>query len=171
MAYWHFTRHDHEFSMPESFTRAGVLAGLLLLTITAILPSTPTRASEDGEEHGLVENMGAMQYFSHKLVLAIDAGNLPLADFYAHELEETIEAASAIESYGGQAIGALVDSMLEPRFEELEDALDSDVDRASAAFDAMVDSCNACHQATGFGLIRIQRRSDNPWLQDFSPQD
>jgi len=157
--------------MPRSITRAGVLAGLLLLPITTLLLSAPTRASEDGEEHGLVENMGAMQYFSHKLVLAIDAGNLPLADFYAHELEETIEAASAIESYGGQTIGALVEAMLEPRFEELEEALDSDAGRASAAFDDMIDSCNACHQATGFGLIRVQRRSDNPYLQDFGTPD
>ncbi|AKS40425.1 hypothetical protein [Wenzhouxiangella marina] len=128
----------------------------------------PVWASDTGGEPGLIRNMMDMQYFSHKLGLAIDAGHIELADFYAHEIEETLEQAASIESYKGQPVGQLVEGMLEPAFERLEDALDEAPDQASARFDALIQACNACHQATGFGLIRLQRRHDNPFMQDFS---
>ncbi len=141
---------------------------ILLTTSLAALISLTANASDDDRE--LIDNMRLLQYFSHKASLSIDARNRELADFYVHELEEAVEETGSIESYDGHAIGELSSAMLRPMLESLEQALDdaewSDI---SQAFDTMIQSCNSCHQATEHGYIRIQRSSENPWMQDFSP--
>jgi cytochrome c553 len=135
-----------------------------MLGLTLLLAASASAESEPG----LAENMRAMQYYSHKLSLSIDARNQPLADFYAHELEETIEDAEKIESYKDQPIGRLTQAMLVPGFEALEDALEGDDwTKTDERFNALIHACNACHQATGFGFIQIRRSSQNPYLQSF----
>lgn len=140
---------------------------ILSLFAPALLLSASLAAEE---EPGLAENMRAMQYYLHKLSLSIDAHNQPLADFYAHELEETIEDAEKIGDYKDQPIGRLTQAMLVPGFDALEDAIaEDDWDQTSARLDAVIQSCNACHLATGFGFIRIQRSTTNPYMQSFQP--
>lgn len=137
------------------------------LAAAALLAFAPVKADD---EPALVDNMGAMQYFLHKLSLSIGARNTELADFYAHELEETIEEAEEIKEYKGNRIGLMVKSMLVPPFEALEDAIDagdwSDID---ARLSEVIDSCNACHQQSGFGYIRIAPTAQNPFMQSFEP--
>lgn len=136
----------------------------LSVILMAALPAT-TFASGDVE---LAENMGQLQYFAHKAALSIDSKNQELAGFYAHELEEYIEDAAKIESYDGYPVGKLIKSMLMPTFEGFEAALKTgDWKKASAKFDALLNSCNACHDATEHGFIKIERRSDNPYMQSF----
>lgn len=137
-----------------------------LLVAAALLSFAPLKADE---EPALVDNMGAMQYFLHKLSLSIAAGNTELADFYAHELEETIEAAEEVKEYKGQPIGQLVKGMLVPPFEALEDAIDEDLNGAEARLSEVIDACNACHQATGFGYLQIAPTTQNPFMQSFEP--
>ncbi|MGM0632180.1 MAG: hypothetical protein ACQETO_03300 [Pseudomonadota bacterium] len=140
---------------------------LLAAGVAALMPFTVS-ASDDEVE--LVDNMSLLQYFSHKAALSIDARNRELADFYVHELEEAVEETGSVESYDGHAIGELSGAMLRPALENLEGALDDgEWPDVSQAFDAMIQSCNSCHQATEHGYIRIQRSSENPWMQDFSP--
>lgn len=137
----------------------------------ALFVATAVAASEN-EDHDLIGNMGSLQTFSHKFDLAIGHRNLELADFYAHELEETIESTTAIEAYHDQPIGELTESMLVPAFEQLEQALDADAadwDQIDKRFDAFIDSCNACHAATDYGIIRIERTDANPFMQSFEP--
>lgn len=129
---------------------------------------SPLTAVADGEIQ-LVENMGHLQYFTHKMTLAIDAGNQPLADFYAHELEEYLEDTLKVESYHDKPIGKLAKAMLVPAFENVEkDIKAGDLKQASGKLDTMINACNACHNATGYGFIAIERRSDNPYMQKFN---
>jgi len=125
---------------------------------------TTAQASEEG----LIEHMGKFQYFAHKLGLAIDSGNGELQHFYAHELEEQIEEASKIETFDGIAIGELVTQLLLPKFRALETAVDSGNREAiDTRYDEMLRSCNECHRAAQRPFIRIERRTDNPYLQSF----
>lgn len=135
----------------------------------ALLLATAAVASE-GEEHDLIGNMGSLQKFSHKFDLAIRHENRALADFYAHELEETIEATTAIEAYHDKPVGKLTENMLVPAFDRLEQALDdeaADWDAIGGAFDAFIVTCNSCHAATDYGIIRIERTGANPFMQSF----
>lgn len=133
---------------------------------------TGAAASGEGEAHDLIGNMAMLQRFSHKLDLAIRHENRALADFYAHELEETIEATTRIEQYDGHPVGRLAEGMLLPAFGNLEKPLKSqppDWDKVAARFGEYVAACNACHEATGFGFINIERSDSNPFMQSFEP--
>lgn len=145
----------------------------LIGSMLAATLCTVATAAEDGEDHDLIGNMGSLQYFSHKLDLSIRAQNRELVDFYAHEIEETIEATTEIEAYHGKPVGELTEAMLTPAFERFEQA----VDDASGGwgniddrFGELVDACNACHQATEYGFINIQRSDANPYMQSFEPK-
>jgi len=129
-------------------------------------------AADEAHEADIITTMGHMQLFLHKITLAVNAGNLELADFYAHELEETIETAESIEAYHDIAVGELTESMLTPTFEAFEQALDgSDVADVDSRVDNVITACNACHEATGYGMIRIERNETNPYMQSFEPRD
>ena len=141
---------------------AGVVATLLAVA------SLNTRASGEEDVH-LVDKMSALQYFMHKAGLSIRGGNLELADFYLHEMEEVLHEVEQIESYDGQPVGQLSGAMLGPSFHELEEGVDSgDPERALAAYQVVLDACNACHVATEFGYIKLEDRStENPYMQSF----
>ena len=116
----------------------------------------------------LAEMMGKMQYFTHKATLSIQEKNQPLADFYLHELEEMIEAVEEVKSYDGHPIGQLTKSMLVPSFEALEKQVKAGKMKvADEAIQRMIFSCNACHQATAHGFIKIKLNRENTYMQDF----
>lgn len=122
------------------------------------------------KEPELARVMGTLQYFLHKTMLAVDNENRPLAVFYAHELEETIEELTDIKEYAGYPIGALVDSMLEPPFADFETALDEDEwGQTSEKLDGLIGACNGCHLGTEHGFIVIERSSGHSFPQRFSP--
>lgn len=140
----------------------------LLLTITLGLSANQSLADEEPD---MIGTMGQLQLFLHKLSLSVDAGNIELADFYAHELEEAIEAAESIEAYHDIPVGRLTGSILTPTFEQLEKALGGDPEAVRARLRGVVSSCNGCHEATGYGMIRIAPSDANPYMQDFEPRD
>ena len=120
------------------------------------------------EEEELVQYMSSLQYFAHKTSLALESHNKPLAAFYTHELEEVIEELEKVDSYDGYPVGDLVESKLEPSFEDFEAALKSENwNKASLKFDSLIQACNACHKATDHGFIRVERPSVNPFMQSF----
>ncbi len=146
---------------PQSFTQRRCLQALALSLLL------PFGLAASGEE-GLADLMGKLGLHGHKLQLSLDHDNLPLADFYAHELEEVIEAIETFGEYHGVAVGPLTTAMLVPAFELLEEAIDSGVvESAQSAFDGVIDACNRCHLATGYQFIQIQRNPANPYLQSF----
>ena len=136
-----------------------------LLSFTLAAAPTNVWSSE-----GLIEHMGALQYFSHKTGLAIDNKNAKLAYFYAHETEETLEEVVKIKSFDGYPVGTMAKKILEPAFEELEDAIKAkNWSAASTRFDEMIDACNHCHKDTDHGYVKIARNKDNPYMQSFKP--
>ncbi|MCA1778252.1 MAG: hypothetical protein LC637_02365 [Xanthomonadaceae bacterium] len=143
----------------------------LTCSLIVALLCSPGSASGDGEDHELIGNMGAMQYFSHKLDLSIHHRNRELADFYAHEIEETLEETIEIDEYHGKPIGKLAEAMLVPAFERFEQALDDEGEweAVERRFGELIDACNVCHQATGYDFINIQRSDENPYMQRFEP--
>jgi hypothetical protein len=151
---------------------------LLALSLAFSLPSAIAgEEHHEGEHHSPFEGqplltlMHNMQYYGHKLGLAIDAGNSKLMGFYVHEVEEVIEAVSEIESYDGIAISTLLESTLEPRFEALEAAIEvGDPARIDTAYDQLLDGCNACHTSANRPYLVIERNRDNPYPQRFTPE-
>jgi len=137
---------------------------LTVLTMTLSMGISAVHASEVD----LVGTMGSLQYFAHKTHLSLNAKNQALANFYAHEMEEQLEALGKIEQYHGKKIAVLSKSMLEPSFEAFETALKKgDWDAAQQKFSTMINSCNACHQATQHGFIKVELSDKNPYLQSF----
>lgn len=152
-------------------------AALPLLLVLALPAGTVAVAGEEGGHHSPFEGMPLlmlmhnMQYYGHKLGLAIDAGNRELQGFYIHEVEEVIEAVSEIDSYDGIAISTLLQSSLKPAFEQLEAAIEvGDQPKVSAAYDELLAGCNGCHKGAHRPYIVIERNRDNPYPQDFAPR-
>jgi len=57
---------------------------------------------------------------------------------------------------------------LEPKFENLEDAVEAGEPAAiDTAYDEMLGSCNYCHRASQRPFIKVERRTDNPYMQSF----
>lgn len=150
-------------------TRSTAAATTAATAAAMILATAPVAAGEPG----LAALMESIQTYTHKLQLSIEAGNPKLADFYLHELEETAEyVAEEIDSYDGHAIGKLMESMLLPALERLEKPLKSGKDAwpdVEQRFAEVIQTCNACHQATEHGYIKIAPAALNPYAQDFSP--
>jgi len=145
----------------------------ILLSLLVGLASPHALGSEgDGDLLGL---MGTLQTLTHKVQLALDAGNQPLAGFYAHELEEVTQALVGIDRYDGFPIGTLTRAMLVPTVEDLEQILaDTNGPDPLAAADTVLDrviaQCNACHAATEHAFIVIERNPINPYAQSFAPR-
>jgi len=149
------------------------------LTLLLLLGAPLATAGDDhGGHHSpfkgqpLLTLMHNMQYYGHKLGLAIDAGNAKLMGFYVHEVEEVIEAVGEIESYDGIAISTLLKSTLEPKFEALEAAIElGDAERIDGAYDGLLSGCNACHKSSNRPYIVIERNRENPYPQRFAAED
>ena len=144
------------------------------LVIAAALAAGPLAlaSEEEGpEEVELVGYMSTLQYFTHKLGLSITAENKDLAGFYLHELEELVEVIEdEVPSYDGYPIADLIRTLLAPAVENVEKAVQKGGwESADGAFDDLLTACNRCHTETKHGFIRIERRSDNPFIQSFKP--
>jgi hypothetical protein len=126
-------------------------------------------ASAGADEGNFIGYMTHMQYFAHKLSLAIASGNEDLQHFYAHEVEEQIKGALEVERLGDVPVAKLMQQFLVPRLEELEKAIDAgDAVSIDAAYGAMIDGCNRCHNASQRPYIKVERRTDNPYMQSFA---
>jgi hypothetical protein len=130
---------------------------------------------EASEDHGDVDFVGYMtrlQYFTHKLGLAVSAQNKELQGYYVHEVEEIIEEISEVEQYKGIPVGQLIRDTLLPSFEFFEETMQKgDSGATDAGYVKVLEACNACHKAADHGFIRIERRTDNPYIQDFAPAE
>jgi hypothetical protein len=144
------------------------IATLLLVLLCAGSPLVA--GTTHAPDPDLVARMGRLQYFVHKLGLAITAQNQPLQGFYVHEVEEVIEDVEKIKEFDGIEIGRLLTANLTPAFKALEKAITmGDQGRVDPAYDDLLAACNRCHKAANRPYLHIQRRTDNPYLQDFSP--
>ncbi len=120
----------------------------------------------------LAASMGDLQRFAHKLGLSLHHANQPLAEFYLHEMEETLEEISEkIPTHDGLPIKDLLSTILLPPLAQLEKALKhGDFEQSLQLWPGVIQSCNRCHAATEHAFIRIGDIRENPFNQDFSPQ-
>ena len=141
--------------------------GLFLLSAALIALPSLLQADDRIE---LATLMGELQRYSHKIHLSLEAGNRPLAGFYAHEMEEIIETLVEIDEYDGQPVGQLTRDRLAPAFKAFENSLGGmETVTPSLAFDQMLDACNNCHEAAARGFIVIRKNPQNPYMQSFRP--
>lgn len=125
---------------------------------------------EEDEHYELAKAMGYLQTFSHKLYLAGENENWELSEFYAHEIEETIEEiekAKVVDE--GYDISKLVGTMTNPSFEKVEKSIyEKDVKAFTDSYKLLVQSCNACHQTTKHQFIKIDiPKNKGIFNQDF----
>lgn len=157
--------------------RNGIPLILTLVLIVFLFLSQCSNSNSDREqmetEPELADYMSTMQYHTHKLALSIKASNTKLAEFYLHELEEATETViSKVSTYEGHEISALTEAMLEPKFDPVDEAIESaDWEKAKEKLMDLTDSCNACHQSTDHGFVVVEPGFDNnPWNQNFEQQ-
>jgi len=145
-------------------------------------PSTDTFTSQTSETSldeshlgnnapGLAIQMKYIQHWTHKLGLSVEAQHSELVEFYHHELEEGAEdLIASIKAYDGFAIAELTETLLVPQLQAFEQAEESgDWTQITLAYQSIIASCNACHQATDHGFIVITEGfGQNPFNQDFS---
>ncbi|MED5465168.1 MAG: hypothetical protein VX699_10965 [Myxococcota bacterium] len=136
----------------------------------ACQPQHPTPAEPAPE---LAASMGDLQRFAHKLGLSLHHANQPLAEFYLHEMEETLEEISEkIPTHDGLPIKNLLSTILLPPLAQLETSLKhGEFEQSLQVWPSVIQSCNRCHAATEHAFIRIQDIRENPFNQDFSPQN
>jgi hypothetical protein len=156
-------------------TIAYAVAALVLLAGAAFLwqqgvSTTPAPAYAQASSESLAPYMGHFQRYVHKMALAIDAGNQPLAEFYASKVRENMETVEKkFPKWENFQVGALVTAMLGAPLKPVEDALAAgDMAKAGTAYDTLVGGCNNCHVATQRQYIKVTRPKTNPYGQDFS---
>lgn len=142
---------------------AGLIVGLLLVGPVACTESTSPPGVESNhhdDEHeesvDLIMLMGRLQLFMNKLYFSGINNNGPLSEFYIHEIEETMEEIAEGEvTHEGVDISANMESFGLAPLENLERAIESGKDFKDA-YNGLVSSCNACHQASKYPFIIIK---------------
>lgn len=113
--------------------------------------------SSEGEHYELAEVMGRMQTHFGKLWFAGKAENWPLAQFYTHEIEESLEElveANVIDE--GMEISKLAGIMTKQPFMQLETAVEKELlPGFEGAYKRMMITCNQCHQTTKHSFIKV----------------
>jgi hypothetical protein len=112
--------------------------------------------------HTLMAELGARHA---ALWFAGEAGNWPLADYMAHELEELVEEIEELHPvYREVQVAAMLRETTVPAVEQVEEAVEAgDAAAFAAAFDRLTAACNQCHAASGRGFIVMQRPENPPY--------
>jgi hypothetical protein len=121
---------------------------------------------------GLEVFMTFIQGEHAKLWYAGRARNWPLAGYALGEIKEVMsDVQDQVPTFKDLPLADMLDAVITGEIARLEKAIEAKDPKAFAAgFDKLTGACNACHQATGNGFVRIQRpkRATFP-NQDFSP--
>lgn len=131
-------------------------------------------AESPDEDPELALYMARLQRWTHKTTLALQARNPTLADFYLHEMEESIETIQTeVPTYEGYAVADRTEEILVPTVEALNGALDErDWEVVDNRLSSLAQSCNQCHQVTDHAFVRVNLEDvPNPYPQDFSPDE
>jgi hypothetical protein len=159
-----------------------LFSSILLLTLFTFL-GISCSSDSDSDSNGTVENyqsaieeipliyhMSFISRYAQKLYFAGEAENWELADIYSHEIEEiSADIVSRGEMHDGINISELMETMLLPQIEQLEEAIDSgDREMFMDRYSVMIQSCNSCHDASDYGAVKVTVPDVNPYAQDFS---
>ena len=143
------------------------LLSLLTALFAAFAPPVSSAGQREAEREGrrasdeaaLLEHMVLMQRYVEKAALSADAGNRPLAAFYAQKISEradrVIDGGYVID---GRDVSAIAAEIADPRAAALVQAAESGTQAEfDAAYGQMVQGCNTCHRLSGYGLVQIRR--------------
>lgn len=166
-----YLRQSPTFLLTAAFIVAA--ANLMIheeIVAEELTSSTPVAPADQPEE--LAEYMSTLQRYTHKLSLAINAGNTELAAFYMHESLAQLDVIQEnFSEYETIPVALYVDRHGLSGYKPLKQLLKQEAPapaKLSAAMDGVISSCNACHAASGFDFLKIKRNPNNPFLQDFS---
>ena len=97
--------------------------------------------------------MVATQLGHFKLWYAGVVQNWPLANYELAQIRAGID--EAIRLYPNSSASNM--TMMAPAADEVEDAIKAkDATKFSSAFSKLTAECNSCHEASGFGFIKIR---------------
>ncbi|HVY55517.1 MAG TPA: hypothetical protein VHC46_07150 [Thermodesulfobacteriota bacterium] len=126
---------------------------------------------------GLGEYMTGLQLHMAKLWYAAGVSNWRLADYELHEMSETADAVAALKvSRNNLDISDEIKSKLAPRFAALQKSIDGhSIAGFSDTYKETLNSCNGCHDSSGYPFIHITEPSAPPvtnqlW-EEFSPKN
>jgi hypothetical protein len=88
----------------------------------------------------------------HVMHRAGEAGDWAVASHELQEMMRLTRLSNSIDADNGKLMGA----MMEPSFEALEHAIeDSNHEKFEQALTRTIDTCNACHTATGSSFVQV----------------
>jgi cytochrome c553 len=129
---------------------AALLAGA---SLPALADDQKPADSQDGYKPRLNLMMVATQLGHFKLWYAGVVQNWPLANYELAQIRASID--EAIRLYPNSSASNM--RMMAPAANELEDAIKAkDGAKFSSAFSKLTAECNSCHEANGFGFIKIR---------------
>lgn len=119
------------------------------------------------------EIMGLVQMRHAKLWLAGNARNWELADYELGEIKEGLDDVvkyHPVFQKTGAQIGMMLNKFVDQPMEATRRAIEAkDSVKFEQAFNDMTKACNACHQASGRGYIKIVRPGRSPYTnQEFA---
>lgn len=169
--------------MPRLLPLAVLLTGTVFLSACGGAGSQPapeagSGGSHDGADHEeeegeeLAPYMASLQRYVEKLYLAGSNESWELAHFYGEELDEVAEeVAGGGFTEDGHDVSALMRTMLLPVVAQVEEAAtERSAEAFTSAYDALITACNACHDATEHGFIKLRVPDANAYpSQDFAP--
>jgi len=134
--------------------RSAAIAVFIMGASLPVLAQDQQPAKE--QEHympRLNDMMVATQLRHFKLWYAGAVQNWPLANFELAQIRDAIDDAKRLYAdKGGSKM-----SMLGPATDDLDDAIKAkDEAKFFSAFGKLTAACNSCHEAAGFGFIKIR---------------
>jgi len=130
-------------------------------------------ARPTGDSHfELALPMGRIQAYADKLYFSGRNENWPLAAFYLHEMEEQAEEiVEAKVEEDGIDVSKLTEGFLLTHIEALEKHVKAgQVEPFLKEYDVLVGRCNACHEATKHGFLKILTPTRSMFQnQDYAP--
>ena len=139
---------------------------LALVAAACLAASLPVRADEQKPPAGepafalrLNDLMVSTQLRHFKVWYAGLVQNWPLAKYELGQIRAAIDDTKKFYSSQGDS---KVSMMSEPT-DELDDAIKAkDIDKFQKSYAKLTAACNACHESTGFGFIKIREPRLSP---------
>ena len=162
--------------MHHRIIAAALAAGLAVMLAPLAAPAqtqTPAPAAAPKVYvPGLEQFMGTIQNQHAKLWYAGQARNWQLAAYQLGEIKEVMsDVQDLVPTFKNLPLAAMLDAVITKEIADLEKAVDAKNFTAFVAgYGKLTAACNACHQGTENGFIRIQRPARPGFPnQDFSP--
>ena len=120
----------------------------------------------------LSNRMSYLQLYMEKLALSGQAKNWPLASYYAGLVRQELTAIQKMDAvHDGRTINTFLEGTSLKLIGNLEKNAAGPLEGFKSSYKQFVRSCNACHESTGTGYIKIKVPKGDPFVgQTFSPE-